>query len=95
MNGLATIETCGVNVATTVGRGFSAEEVAEMLLNKIIHVSDKAPEPIKAQALAYKNQLRPMIVHYMKMAIQCDRTSIFNELHRAGYPELAEGIRRL
>jgi hypothetical protein len=84
-----------VDVATTQGRGFTAEEVAERCLNKILMVSDSAPSAIKEQAFAYKDSLRSVLVFYIKEAIKSDRTTVCNALLDAGQKELAELIRRL
>jgi hypothetical protein len=43
-----------VQVMTTNGRGFSAEELAERALNQIINVGDNAPPVIADQARAFR-----------------------------------------
>jgi hypothetical protein len=81
-----------VLVETTSGRGFTPEEWAERLLNKIIHVADKAPPAIRDQAIAFREAIRPAIVRYMKEAINSDRTTLYCKLTEAGHPELAKII---
>ena len=50
-----------LGVKTTHGRGHTFAEVAEMATDKLISVSDTAPEPIRAQAHAFKNQCHTII----------------------------------
>jgi hypothetical protein len=88
-------EVGSVFVQTTSGRGFTPEEVAERCLNKIIAVSEDANPVIREQADAFKNQLRAVLVFYMKQAISSDRTTVYNALLSAGQKDLAETIRRL
>lgn len=84
-----------VMVQTTSGRGFSPEEVAERCLSKIIQVSDTAPPAIRQQADAFRDELRAVLVFYMKEAIKSDRTTVCNALSDAGQDDLAAMIRRL
>lgn len=88
-------EIGNVFVHTTSGRGFTPEEVAERCLDKIIAVSDDANPVIKSQADAFKNQIRAVLVFYMKQAISSDRTTVYNALLDAGQKDLAEMIRRM
>ena len=81
-----------VLVETTSGRGFSPEEWAERLLNKIIHVADTAPPAIRDQAIAFRETIRPAIVRYMKEAINSDRTTLFCKLTEAGDHDVAKII---
>lgn len=84
-----------VDVVTTQNRGQTPEEVAERCINKIVGISATADPVIRQQAQAYKTQIEQVIVHYMKQAIQSDRTTVYNALLDAGEPKLAELIRRL
>jgi hypothetical protein len=81
-----------VLVETTSGRGFSPEEWAERLLNRIIHVADTAPPAIRDQAIAFRESIRPAIVQHMKEAIRSDRTTLSYKLNEAGHSELAKII---
>jgi hypothetical protein len=83
-----------VQVETTSERGFTSEEIAEHCLEKIVRISDSAPPVIKNQALAFKKELRFVLVHYMQEAIKSDRTTVYNALLQAGQKDLAEAIRR-
>ena len=72
---------CGtVKVHTTENRGHSPEELAEMALDKIIFVGADAPDPMKAQALAYRDRLREILLYYMHKAVQSDRATIRGEI---------------
>lgn len=84
-----------VGVQTSSNRGFTPEEVAERCLDRIISVSDSAPQVLKDQALSYRQSIRAVLLFYMKEAIKSDRTTIYNALMDAGQKDLAEAIRRL
>lgn len=83
-----------VTVKSTDGRGLTPEEIAELCLEKILHVSESAPPVIRDQAQAFKDQIRGVLIHYMRQAAASDRTTVYNMLADAGQPELAESIRR-
>lgn len=82
-------------VKTTQERGFTPEEVSEDLLNKIINVSMNAHPVIRDQAIAFKDSLRPVIIHYMRQAVKSDRTTLAAQLSKQGHLDMAEIIRRL
>jgi len=69
-----------VEVMTTQNRGHSAEELTEMAVNKIISIGKDAPEPIRAQALAYRENLRSIILLYIRRAMQSERSTIRGEI---------------
>lgn len=76
-------------VISTSGRGMNVEEVASLALDKIISVAQTAPEPIRQQAEAYRESIKIVLQHYMKQAIKSDRTTLFNQLTKAGQFEAA------
>ncbi len=84
-----------VMVETTSGRGFTPEEWTDRLLNKLIHIADTAPPAIRDQAIAFREAMRPAIVHYMKQAINSDRTTLSAKLREAGHNDVADLIGRL
>lgn len=84
-----------VSVQTSNNRGHTPEEVAERCLSKIISVSDTAPEVVKRQAQEYRSDLRKVLIHYMKEAVNSDRTTMYNMLTDNGHADVAEIIRRL
>ena len=89
------VEVGGVAVHTTENRGFTPEEIAERCLNKIVSVADTALPEVQAQAQAFKDHIRAVLVFYMKEAANSDRTTVYNALLDAGQKDLAELIRRM
>lgn len=84
-----------VGVRTTTGRGFAPAELSEQCVDKLIHVSETAPAPIRDQAVAFKQRMQKVVEVYLQQAVLSDRTTVYNALTEAGHPELAELIRRL
>jgi hypothetical protein len=84
-----------VSVLTTQNRGFTPEEVSERCADKIMSISITANPIIRAQAEAYKENMRKVVCFYIKEAIKSDRTTVYNALKDAGEPKLAEAIRRM
>lgn len=82
-------------VRTTHERGFTVEEIAEDLLNKLIFISSESHPAIREQAIAFKDQIRPAIIHYMKQAVRSDRTTLAAQLSKEGHTYMAEIIRKL
>jgi hypothetical protein len=80
INPLATAEVGTVTVHTTCNRGHSAEELTEMALKKIIHISGDMPEPIRAQVMAYKGNLRDILLFYIRQAMLSERVTIRAEI---------------
>jgi hypothetical protein len=73
------IETGFVNIVSSNNGGLSNDQISEMATNKIVAVSETAPEPIRQQAQAFSDNVRN-VVHYQR---------------EAGHPDLADTIRRL
>ena len=90
-----TLSIGNLGVKTTHGRGHTVDEVAEMATNKLVSVSDTAPDPIRAQAHAFKKTCQFVITYYMKEAIKNHMCTIGNQLEAQGHKDLAEIIRRL
>ena len=84
-----------LGVKTTHNRGHTVEEVAEMATNRLVSVADTAPDQLKAQAHAFKNQCHRIIAYYMKEAIKNHICTICNQLEAQGHKDLAKIIRRL
>lgn len=82
-------------VKTTHERGFTVEEIAEDLLNKLIFISSESHPAIREQAIAFKDQIRPAIIHYMKQVVRSDRTTLAAQLSKEGHHDMAEIIRKL
>jgi len=79
-------------VKTTVvsGRGFTPEEIAEQALNKIISVGGSCHPVIRDQAEAFKDQIRGVLVHYMKQAVRSNHTTLANKFRAAGHSDLVK-----
>jgi|TARA_R110000824_G_scaffold55820_3_gene153485 hypothetical protein len=82
-------------VRTSDGGGFSPDEVAEMAVEKIIHVSDGTIAPLRDQAHAFKENIQAILRYYMKFAIEQDRATVCAELRKAGYGDLAKHFRSI
>lgn len=80
---------------TTSGRGLNVEELADMAMRKIIYVADTAPPELREQANQFKAQVRQLLVQYMQQAIRSDRTTLYNNLRGAGFPEVANIVLRI
>lgn len=81
-----------VQVMTTNGRGFSAEELAERAVDQIINVGDNAPPVIADQARAFRENLREVLVYYMCEAMRSRDVTLANKFVNAGFPELVKLI---
>ena len=84
-----------VNVQTTSGRGLSPEEWADRCLEKLIFVGDEVAPAIRDQALAYKENIRRVLITHFKLAIKSDRTTLYNLFLNQGHGDMAEIIRKL
>lgn len=91
-----TTATTGVmEVLTSNNRGHSPDELTDLCLRKIISVADTAPAPIRDQAMAFREAIRPIIKMYMEKACRSDRTTLYHRLKDAGQHEAAEIIIKL
>jgi|TARA_R110002020_G_scaffold152188_1_gene329915 hypothetical protein len=84
-----------VSVFTSVDRGHTPEQIADMALNRIMQVNESAPSVIKEQALAYKDRLREILIYYMHSMAKSERTTIWALMKKQGHDDIAEIIRRL
>jgi hypothetical protein len=79
-----------VKVSMVSGRGFTPEELAEQALNKIVSIGGNCHPVIRDQAEAFKNEIRGVLVHYMRQAVRSDHTTLANQFRAAGHPELVK-----
>lgn len=79
-----------VQVMTTSGRGFSAEELAERALDQIINVGDNAPPVIADQARAFQENLREVLIYFMNEAMRSRNVTLAAKFTKAGFPELVK-----
>ena len=77
----------GIKVATTQNRGFTPEEIAERALDKIIAIGDQTHPAIREQAQAYRENIRKVLIFYMKEAVRSHNVTLVNKFKKAGYPE--------
>jgi len=84
-----------VNVQTSTNGGLTNEQIADLAVDKLVSVSDKAPDHIRQQALVFKENVKKLVYHYLLLARKEERSSIVHILRSNGQKELAEYIRRL
>lgn len=82
-------------VQSTSGRGFTPEEISDRCVDKIISVADTASPEAKAQAKAFRENIKHVVTFYLKEAVRSDRTTVYNALVEAGQKDLAELIVKL
>ena len=85
----------GVNIITSNNGGLSNDQIADMAADKIMYISDDAPEPIKLQAEAFKDKVRNLVQYYVELARREERATICAKVREAGQHELADAIGRL
>lgn len=91
MFSIVTSAQLGEIKATSVsGRGFTPEEIAEQALNKIVSIGGNCHPVIRDQAEAFKNDIRGVLVHYMKQTVRSNHTTLANRFRAAGHPELVK-----
>ena len=84
-----------VGVATSDNGGLSNEQISELATNKIVSISENAPEPIKQQAHIFADNVRNLLQYYIELARKEERASICSKVREAGQVELANAIGRL
>jgi len=72
----ASMEVGSVTVVTTTGGGHPVEFWAERIVEKLMSISETAPEPIRAQALAYRERMYAVVLNGIKQAIASDRAHL-------------------
>lgn len=82
-----------VSIVATDGKGHEPEFWAERAAERIMQVSETAHPAIKAQAKAFKEQIRREVYWSILNAILSDRQTMAAELESSGYPKLAEQVK--
>jgi len=82
-----------VNVMTSTGGGHTPEQIAELCVARLINIADTAPPELAAQANAFRQQLLAVVLHYVRLAVTEDRTTVAIKLEQAGLSGLAQQIR--
>lgn len=90
MNETAFVLGGSVMVATTHGRGFTPEEIADRAVDKIIAIGGDSHPAIIEQARAYKESIRRVLTHYMREAVRSHNVTLVNRFTQAGHPELVK-----
>lgn len=75
--------------------GHSPDTIAEMCVERLISISDNAPAEIQQQARVFRAQMLNVVRYYITMAVQEDRNTVSNTAREAGFPDLAEQLRRM
>lgn len=89
-----TSEVGQVTIHTHNYRGHTPEELAEFALAKIINVGEKSHPVVLAQALAFKDNIRQILIHYMRMAQESQHGTIYGTLVKQGHEDLANVIKQ-
>ncbi len=79
-----------IKAVAVSGRGFTPEEVAEMALEKIVYIGENSHPVIRDQAEAFRDNIRAVLVRYMRQAVTSHNTTLANRLREAGHPELVK-----
>jgi len=77
-----------VGVATTNGRGWTPDELADRAIEKILYIGNESHPAIREQAIAFRGAVRSVIKTYLEEAVNQDRATIAIRLHEAGYSNL-------
>jgi|TARA_R100001594_G_scaffold127571_1_gene165324 hypothetical protein len=84
------VEVGIVKVGTVSNRGFTPEEIAEQALDRIIHIGNNSHPVIQAQAEAFREEIRGVLVSYLRQAVASHNTTLTNRFKDAGHPELVK-----
>ena len=84
-----------VDVHATEGKGHAPEFWAAQATKKICDISIDAPEHVKAQAVAFQNQIYTVILYTIKNAIESRDTTLINLLIKQGHGDMARIIKEL
>ena len=84
-----------VEVFTTENKGHDPEFWAKQTTEKILGISENAPEHVKLQAEAFKNHIYSIILYNIKNAIESKKVTMVGLLTKQGHEDMAEIIRRL
>lgn len=85
----------GIKVHTVSGRGSNAEELANLAIDKIIYVGRDSDPVIVGQAMAFKERIHAVLVHYLDVAQKAERNTICIKLQQQGHEDLANIVRNI
>jgi|TARA_E500000178_G_C16996219_1_gene743342 hypothetical protein len=89
------INVGSVIVETTENKGLSPEYWTERILERLVSISDGADPMVKAQAEAFRDSIKQVVLMYIKQAIASDRSTVAGLLDKQGHRDMADIIRRL
>ena len=84
-----------LDVHAPEGKGHDPEFWAAQATKKICDISIDAPEHVKAQAVAFQNQIYTVILYTIKNAIESRDTTLINLLIKQGHGDMARIIKEL
>ena len=91
----AQLSTYQVEVETSSNGGHPPEFWAKRAADRIIHAAETTHPAIRDQANDFKSAIEVLVLEHINRAIKCDRSTISYLVSAAGYPVLAEHLRRL
>ena len=89
------INVGSVVVETTENKGLSPEYWTERILERLVSISEGADPMVKAQAEAFRDSIKQVVLMYIKQAIASDRSTVAGLLDKQGHRDMADIIRRL
>jgi len=79
----------------TNGRPHTPEVWAELAMRKLLYIGDSAPPVLRDQVRAFKDQCQVMITHYIRQAMEAQRSHDACLAEASGAGEVGAVIRRL
>ena len=89
------VEAGLIKIVSSDNGGLSNDQISEMAADRIVAVSETAPEPIRQQAQAFSEKVRNVVHYHIELARREERATICHKLREAGHPDLADTIRRI
>lgn len=90
------VEVQPVSVMTSApDTGLSADQLAQMLTDKVVYVGPDVPPVIAEQARAFRDRILLISRYYMAQMARSERTTMIGQLEQAGESRAAEILRKL
>ena len=81
----------GIATASMVsGRGFTPEELVEHAVTEIISIGNNSHPVLQAQAEAFREDIKNVMLNYLRQAVASHNTTLTNRFTDAGHPELVK-----
>lgn len=84
----AGVATGVATVVTTIDRGYTADELTDMTMRRLVYVADDSP--FKDQAHAFITQLRAAVHKAIVQAHADERMTVAGKLKGLGMPDVAK-----